>query len=176
MSEEVQETENTNVDDTAEASTSLADVDDAATLKKMIKALRSENAAARQKKNNVETELAEYRQWKESQMTALEKANAEKEALSKKLRDTLVEKLAIEFGVDESFKEFIVGETEDDMVERARKLGTRKGSDNSDDEKIKARLLGGNRGTAVGKVMDGSNKPAGTQSEAAWFKELYENK
>jgi len=177
MSEEVQETESTEVEDVVETSSSLADVDDINTLKKMIKTLRSENAASRQKRNTVEGELTEYRKWKESQMSELEKANSEKEELTKKYRKTLVEKLAIEYGVDEDFREFIVGDSEDEMKERAKKLGSRKGSDNSDSsEKIKARLLGGNRGTAVGKIMDGSNQSAGSNSEASWFKELYDNK
>lgn len=176
MSEEVQETESTSTDEIEivvndNTSGSLDSVEDPKVLKKMIRELRTENAGHRKKKGEQEGQLEEYKKWKTSQQTELEKAQEREKTLLEEKRALLADKLALEYGVDDEFKDFIAGESEDEMRKRAEKLGS-KGSDNSDNP-LKARLLGGNRGNAVGKT-DTTKKPAGS-SEANWFKSMYDS-
>lgn len=175
MSEEVQETETTEIEPIVvnDNTGSLDSVEDPKILKKMIRELRTENAGHRKKKGEQEGQLEEYKKWKTSQQTELEKAQEREKNLLEEKRILLVDKLALEYGVEDEFKDFISGDSEDEMRKRAEKLGNRKGSDNSDDNPLKARLLGGNRGTAVGKKSDNS-KPSGN-SEANWFKSMYDS-
>ncbi len=131
---EVPETEtpgDTAVEETPEVTTdqsinnSLDEIDDPDTLRKMVAKLRRENANHRTKKNASEAELAEFRKWKEAQMTELERAQKRAEELEKKYQEKVREGILREFGIDDDLAEFVTG-SEEEMRARAEKLGKRK--------------------------------------------------
>jgi hypothetical protein len=91
---------------------SLDEIDDPDTLKKMVAKLRKENANARVKKNATEQELAEFRAWKESQMTEQEKLQKRAEELEQKYLATKREAILRAHGIDpeDELAELVVGD------------------------------------------------------------------
>lgn len=177
---EVQETGSTDTDQKAPTEITgsvddainapLDEVDDPNVLRKIARQLRNENKNARLKNKDRDEKLSEYEKWKQSQMSELEKARADLEAERKSHRDTLVESVAHKYGVDDEYREFLVGDTRDELEERAKKLGKLGKSKEEDSGGAAPNLLGGRRGNAVGKNDDGRNISADT--EGRWFGEF----
>lgn len=155
---------------------SLDDVDDPAVLKQMVKSLRSENAKTRKEKQAQKSELDEFNSWKASQQTDLERAMDRADKAEKKAKDAIAKALAKEYDLDDDLLDFITGDDEDEMREKAEKLGSRlsKSNDTNGDPTSAMRpqgvqssgLLAGKRGEPVGKT--------GKSSEGEWFGEFYE--
>lgn len=137
--EEVQETTEVETSETEEApstlmkvdtdssiNASLDEIDDPDTLKKMVKKLRGENAKSRTEKNATKEELAEFKAWKESQMTELEKVQARQKEFEEKYLAKAREAVLLKYGIDEDddLAEFVTG-SEEEMEARAQKLSTR---------------------------------------------------
>lgn len=106
--------------------TPLDEVEDPETLKKMIKKLRGENAKSRTEKNSQKSELEEFRAWKESQMTELEKAQARIAELEERNSSVAREAVLAKYGIDEDddLAEFVTG-TREEMETKAAKLSER---------------------------------------------------
>lgn len=102
----------------------LEEVDDADTLKKMVKKLRSENARARTKNREEQTELDAFRAWKESQMTEQEKLQARLAAAEARVAEAERRAVLSEFGIDDDLAEFVTGSPEE-MREKAERLAAK---------------------------------------------------
>lgn len=145
---------------------SLEDIDDPVLLKKMLKSLRGENAKSRLEKNAKESELTEFRAWKESQMTELEKANARADEAEAKAAEATRRAIIKEFDIDEDLQEFLVGATEDEIRAKAEKLAKRAAA-TGEGEKGQGvlpagttNLRPGKRGTPVGKAKTSADEGA----------------
>jgi len=87
--------------------------------------LNKENAKHRVAKQSVNAELDEFKKWKESQMSKEEKLAADNVALSKKARKADQFDVALQAGLDLDFYELVNGDTEDEMLENAKKLAAK---------------------------------------------------
>jgi hypothetical protein len=121
--------------------------------------LRAENAKRRVEEKQREKELEEYRKWRDSQKSELEKLKEENATLKKLTTQAQKEKARIavgkEAGLDPDLWEFIKGDTEEDMLASANKLASKakKGSSPND-------VFAGRRGGPVG------DKPKDTKEMA----------
>lgn len=130
-------------------------IGDLETALKEIEKLRKENAAKRVKNKETESELEEFRKWKDSQKTELERLQEAKEAAEKELvklrREGLRNSIGAEFKLDPDLYEFITGADEEEMRARAEKLA---GKVKLPEAAGPQSTYAGNRGTYVA----GSNK------------------
>lgn len=173
MSEEVvQETVAPTVEENSGPSNSLEDVDDPKVLKKLIKELRAENAGARSKNKDVESKLSEYDKWKASQQSELERTVSENEKLQKKNRELIRKSLVTTYKVPENLADFVDGATEDEMEEKAKRLGATNVATGLQPTDGNAMLFGGDRGRPVGKVDDAGHNASGLGGQ--FLKEMYE--
>jgi len=158
---------------------SLDDIVDPELLRKMVRDTRREAARARTEKNK---ELAEFEEWKEAQKTeqqrVLDKAERRAAEAEVRLHKMLAANIVLEYNISEDLAEFVTGDTEDEMRDKAEKLRDtaekprkrRKAAaaegDEDDEEKPAPKkgpgLLAGRRGTPVNK--------AATTDE--WFNDL----
>lgn len=110
--------------------------------------LRRENAKHRVAKQQKEAELEEFRTWKESQKTELERAAERAAQAEKELKNLRAEKIqrdiAKEVGLDPDLADRIRGESEEEMLEDAKLLAKKYGSKPSVD------VYAGRRGVPVG--------------------------
>lgn len=94
-----------------------------------VKSLRKENASHRTAKQAKDKELEEFRAWKESQKTELERATERAEKAEKDKLSLLRVNAALSVGLTEEDVEFVHGETEDEIKASAQKLAQRFGND-----------------------------------------------
>lgn len=116
---------------------------------------RREAAGKRVKNNELETELSDFRKWKESQMTELEKAQARLQEVDAERRQDYLEIAQTKFGLEDDDLEFLKGTTKAEILASAEKYSSRVGSKASEkDEELQQRgnpnLFPGTRGTPVG--------------------------
>jgi hypothetical protein len=166
---EVQETEDVEgTEETQGDNDSDLTVDD---YKRMVASLRKENAKHRTKNVAKEEELAEFRKWKDSQLTELERAQkrvAELEA--KQAERELVERqrsIAKKAGLDESLADRIRGESDEDMLADAKAMALLFGAEKD----------GGSGGTTAPDFFGGpggkKHVSASGKDQAGWFEQLY---
>lgn len=93
-----------------------------------IKRLRKENANKRVQNKERDAELAEFKKWKESQMTELEKAQSKIAELEKSGKEVRQIKAAREAGLDLELAGFVIGDSEEDMLESAKLLASKVGT------------------------------------------------
>lgn len=133
---------------------------------KEIEKLRRENAAKRVKANEVEANAKKWEEHVQSQKTELERLTESKlqaEAEAARLRvDNLRNKVAIETKLNPELLEFLVGDNEDELRAKAKKLVETVG-----DKGTTPDFYAGQRGTPV------PPKPATTQD---WFAEFWKSK
>lgn len=110
---------NTNVNSGAESK--LEDLDKSE-LVEIIKKTRQEAASRRIENKQLDSELDEFRKWKESQMTELEKAQAEANRYRSELEQTWVNYFAEKYNVPENRVKFLKG-TKEEIEELAKDLG-----------------------------------------------------
>lgn len=130
-------------------------IEDLPTALKEIEKLRKENAAKRVKNKDTETELEEFRQWKESQKTEVERLLEAKESAERELKtlraESLRNQIAAEVNLDPDLYEFVTGADAEEMRAKATKLASKaKTREANSPESLHA----GNRGTYIA----GSNK------------------
>ena len=164
MSEEVQETPNTGVDDTEVVPQDDEDltIDD---YKQIVSKLRKEAGNRRVKSKEIQAQLDEYNNWKKSQMSEVERANAEKAELEAELnsyrKEKLQSKVAEKAGLDAEFTDLINGDTEEEMLAHAKRLKER---------------LGPRAATAKDTRPGSRGKPVGADAGDSvndWFRNLY---
>lgn len=139
----------------------------------IISKLRKENAKRRIDENANAAKLKEFEDWKKSQMTELEKAQADRDEATRE-RDVLKteklrDKVAKKFKLDDDIVEFLGTGTEEEMEERAAKLAPK---ESEKDEKGKPTdagkdsngLFGGDRGKHV--------EPK-SKSSTGWLKDMF---
>lgn len=97
----------------------------------IIKNLRQENAAKRVKDRDLEQKLSEYEAWKTSQMSELEKIQAERDSAVQSAKAALVEVFASKYNVPEERVKFISGVTREEIEEAAKVLGNPKTEDDA---------------------------------------------
>jgi len=113
-----------------------------------VKTLRAENAKHRTEKNAKEAELTEFRTWKESQKSDIEKANDAAAAAKKENTDLLRKNAGLFYGLDEDLLEFVNGSTPEEIQASAAKLA---GKTAPVQKKTSASdVFAGNRGEPVG--------------------------
>lgn len=123
--------------------------------KAIISRQNRENANARIKNKDKDQKLQEYEDWKRSQMSEVERANSEKEALAKELRELRQEKLQSDAGkkarLDPDLYDRIHGETAEEMLEDAKRLAKRYPvSADTSEPQTSGDVLAGKRGGPVG--------------------------
>lgn len=118
---------------------------------KEIKKLRKEAASRRMANKELDAELAEFKKWKDSQRTELEREKAKSEELALEIAKLKKEKLMVdiaeEFDLDPELIDFIDGADEKEMRRKAEKLaekGLLKAAKDSDSLRA-----GAGRGTPV---------------------------
>ncbi len=165
-----QESENTEVEteEVEETSTEVSTLTKEQLLK-INKKLQNEAAAKRVKNKELDSELDEFRKWKDSQLSESEKTAKRLEELQKENQGLLLDsqrtKLQREFDLDDDDLEFLSGD-EAEMRRRAEKLAKRAGKyDDNGEQAAKDNLFGGKRGTAV--------KPA---KSTAWLSDMLNGK
>lgn len=147
-----QEPENKGNDDGAGNGTDEFKVDDLPLeAQRIIRDLRKENAKHRTDKQAVKSELDEYKAWKDSQKTELQKAQDRAKELEAELNSTKLTTRQIaaakKAGLDLDLADRVRGASDDEMLEDAKNL---------------AQLFGGER-----KGSNGGRQVAGTQGKGA---------
>lgn len=98
-------------------------------LKAELAKTRREAAKRRVSKNEVEQKLAEYEEWKKSQMSEVDRLKAEKAETEEELRKFRVEKLQVaaakKAGLDPDLADRIKGNTESEMLADAKVLAAK---------------------------------------------------
>lgn len=113
--------------------------------------VRREAAERRVANREKEEELAEYRKWKESQMTELEKAQARAADLEKERRADLVELAITKFDLDAEDADLISGKTKEEILASAERISKRLGRKPAgEQENRNPNLFPGTRGKPVG--------------------------
>lgn len=111
--------------------------------------VRREAASRRVANKETEAKLAEYDKWKLSQMSELEKAQAERAQFEKDAESAAREaaqlKAAAKAGLSLDLADRVRGDSFEDMIEDAKKLAARAPASGSTGD-----LFGGSRGKAVG--------------------------
>lgn len=115
----------------------------------IVRDLRKENAKTRTEKQATKAELEEFRLWKESQKTELEKAQERAANLEKKTYSLLKESIALKAGLSPDDVDFIHGETEDEMRASAEKLAGRLKPKDGEKRTGVTDVFAGARGTPV---------------------------
>ena len=109
--------------------------------------LRRENAKHRIQKQEKESELQEFRAWKDAQKTEAQKLQERAERAEKELTTLRLDRLraavAKEAGLDPDLADRIRGESEDEMLEDAKSLAKKYGAKPSVD------VYAGRRGVPV---------------------------
>lgn len=135
---------------------------------KIIRELRKENAKHRTDKQAVKSELDEYKAWKDSQKTELQKAQERAAELEKELNTSKVASRQIaaakKAGLDLDLADRIRGESDDEMLEDAKSLAQLFGAE-KDGGKGSARGVAG----TSGKGAVGTGK---TSNSGSWFDEF----
>lgn len=115
---------------------------------------RKEAADRRVKNRDAEAKLVEYDAWKASQMTELEKAQAETKREKEERKADLVELALTKFGLDVDDAEYVSGETKEAILASAEKLAKRLGKTAEDGTPVvttnSPNLFPGLRGKPVG--------------------------
>lgn len=144
---EVPETQKVNTNDAINAS--LDEIDDVDSLKEMVKKLRRENADKRTKTRETKAELEEFRAWRESQMTELEKTQAQLNEVKGLLHQTEIDKIKLEFDLTEDDIELVADDDLDRMRAKATKLAARTKQATTETAPAKVNLHPGTRGNPV---------------------------
>jgi hypothetical protein len=121
------ETEEKDVDTNASINSSLEEIDDPETLKKIVKKLRNENAKTRTNRQAEKAELEEFRKWQLSQKSETEKLRERAEQAEQERLEALREAVLAKYGIDESddLAEFVTGTNRDELESRAKKIAER---------------------------------------------------
>lgn len=112
-----------------------------------VKTLRKENASHRTAKQAKDKELEEFRAWKDSQKTELERATERAETLRKENHSLLKTSIALAAGLTEADVEFVSGETPEEIKASAEKLA---GRVKAGEKPSATNVFAGARGTPVG--------------------------
>jgi len=110
---------------------SLDDIDDVDTLKNMVRTLRAENGNARRKAKAENEENQALKAWKLDHLRGVADAEERVAKADQVAKRYVIQAAAKEFEVDEDLVDLITGETEEEIWEKAEKLGNtkKKGSD-----------------------------------------------
>lgn len=124
-----------------------------------IKTLRKENASHRTEKQATKKELDEFRAWKESQKSDLERAQDEAKRLKDENLSLLRVNAALAFGLDEEIAEFVKGDTEDEIKASAQRLAEKFGTNEEALAQVAGKsqvtdVFAGNRGVPVNQKVD----------------------
>lgn len=112
-----------------------------------VKTLRKENASHRTEKQATKKELDEFRAWKDSQKTELERAQEKAAELQKENYSLLKTSIALGVGLSLDDVDFISGETPEEMKASAEKLAARVKP--TDMKKSPVNVFAGSRGAPV---------------------------
>lgn len=124
-----------------------------------VKTLRKENASHRTEKQAKAKELEEFRTWKDSQKTELQKVQERAESLEAERLSLLRTNAALAFGLDEDVAEFVKGDTEDEIKASAQKLAEKFGANQEALAQVAGKtgvtdVFAGNRGVPVNQKVD----------------------
>lgn len=122
-----------------------------------VKTLRKENASHRTAKQTQAAELAEFKAWKDSQKSDLDRAKEEAATLKEEKLSLLKLNAALAFGLDEDMAEFVKGDSADEIQASAKKLAGKAGGTTKSGT---TDVFAGTRGTAV------SDGPKDTKAQA----------
>lgn len=119
-----------------------------------VKSLRKENASHRTAKQAKDKELEEFRAWKDSQKTELEKAQERADKLAEDNLSLMRTNAALSVGLSEDDVEFVSGTTEDEIKASATKLAARFGTNDEALAQVAGKsrvtdVFAGNRGLPV---------------------------
>lgn len=162
MSEELpQAGDATEVENTVDQELSVED------LKAALARANREAAGRRVSNKEKEAELAEYREWKKSQMSEVDRLKSENAEIEARLRqaqkENLQRKIAEKAGLDSKLATRLVGDSEEEMLADARAL---------------AAELPGGKSTASGMLAGTRGRPVGQsaeESDAEWFRKQFSN-
>lgn len=143
--------------------TKIDNLDDAI---KEIQKLRREAAGRRVKNKELEEAAHKWQEHLDSQKTELEKLTERANAAEKEAADMRAEalraKILAEFSIDPDLSDLLVGETEDELKAKAKKLSELKGKSSGK----RPDFFAGQRGQAVAPAADDLN---------SWFKQLWKD-
>lgn len=138
-----------------------SEIKDLATALKVVEKLRREAASKRVKNKELEEKAKNWQDHLDSQKTELEKAQEEANRVKQEVealrKETKVSKLVAKYGIPEEFHEFLVGESDEELEAKAKKLAALK--------KKNVEFFAGPRGT--GSV------PNKAQDLNSWFGEWW---
>lgn len=117
--------------------------------------LRKENAAKRVRNRAAEAELAEFNKWKESQMSEAERLSAARDSALEELRAERVESACNKFNVPAERRQFVTGNTKEEIELAAKVLGDGENSSQQEPPKPNTNLFPGTRGNPVGSSGTG---------------------
>lgn len=129
---------------------SLDEIEDPTELRAIVKKLRGENAKRRTEDSALKAQIEEYNQWKQSQMTELEKTQAQLNEVKGLLKQTEIDKIKLEFSLDEDDLELVADDDLDRMRAKAEKLTARNRKQTTGTAPTKTNLHAGTRGNPVG--------------------------
>ncbi len=131
---------------------------------------RKEAADRRVKARDAETKLREYDTWKASQMTELEKAQAEAKQVREDRRNDLVELALTRYGLEAEDADFLRGDTKEEILASAERVAKRLGKTPQEGAVVvtNPNLFPGTRGKPVGS--NSSDNPNDTLRNALWGK------
>lgn len=124
--------------------------------------VRREAAGKRVANKELEGELSDFRKWKESQMTELEKAQSRLKETEDSRKADWNDIAQAKFGLEDDDMEFIHGTTKEEILASAKKYAERQGRNAGDGEDERPvnrnpNLFPGTRGEPVGKNKSSAN-------------------
>lgn len=124
--------------------------------------VRKEAAAKRVKNKELDSELEQFRKWKDSQMTELERAQNEAKNLKEQRKADAIEIAQTKFGLEAEDLEFLRGDSKEEILASAEKLASRLGrkqgeNNNLPGSEVNPNLFPGTRGSAVGAPKGDAN-------------------
>ena len=138
-----------------------------------VKTLRKENAQHRTEKQATKKELDEFRVWKDSQKTELERAQEKASQLEKDNLSLLRTNAALAVGLTVDDVEFITGTTKDEIEASAKKLAERFGTNDDAIAQVAGKsgvtdVFAGARGTPINQKNDPKQAANEFMSQLIW--------
>lgn len=154
---------------------SLDEVDDADTLKVMVRTLRAENANARKKNKAIEDELGGLRSWKMDHLKGVADAEEKVAKADQTVKRYIIKAVAKEFEIDDDLIDLVDGNTEEEIWARGEKLANTKKKDSGVRNPLDpgwvpgpTQLMPGKRGNPITRPKDNSASEDSDWLRRAW--------
>jgi len=154
---------------------SLDEIEDADTLKVMVRSLRAENGNARKKNKAMEEDLASLQAWKMDHLKGVADAEEKVAKADQTVKRYIIKAVAKEFDIDDDLIDLVDGRTEEEIWARGEKLANTKKKDSGARNPLDpgwvpgpTQLMPGKRGNPLNRPTDERGGDDSDWLKAAW--------